>query len=444
MEQLPKIVQRGLPATQKAGNHPDPDLLTAFAEKSLTDRERVPVLQHLAECADCREVVSLAMPLLEPAPGLSAERASRLNWPLLRWGALAACVVVVSAAVTLRYEHRQTYEAVVAEQVPSAPAGLTAQSEASRPPAEQMAANHQPSAPSRTERDMAAAGKLDAQRAMTDGKMVAPEAKEFAGYQSKKVQDPGSDRMANAGAMKSAGERPKPAAPLVSAVDSSSPAAKASRTDAQTEPQAGTQNEMKTEARNGRPASLARTTTETATAAPAGPPSELKAKDELTRAETQKAVPSAGATSSVATVQDDRNADTASLQTAKIAPGEFSRAAIAGNRANLRWTLSAGGELQRSLDSGSTWRVVPVASHTVFRALAANGPDLWIGGAAGALYHSSDAGQHWIQVKPVAEGNPLADNILTLEFSDPMRGKLTTAAGETWSTSDAGLTWQIR
>ena len=49
MEQLPKIVQQRLSAADKAWVHPDPDLLTAFAERSLTERERVQVLQHLAD-----------------------------------------------------------------------------------------------------------------------------------------------------------------------------------------------------------------------------------------------------------------------------------------------------------------------------------------------------------------------------------------------------------
>ena len=66
MEQLPKIVQQRLRAPAKPGIHPDPDLLAAFAEKSLNDRERSQVLQHLVECADCREVLSLAMPEIAP------------------------------------------------------------------------------------------------------------------------------------------------------------------------------------------------------------------------------------------------------------------------------------------------------------------------------------------------------------------------------------------
>src|SRR6266851_1689197 len=125
MEQLPKIVQRHLQGTAKPGVHPDPDLLAAFAEKSLNDRERSQVLQHLADCADCRDVVSLAMPEIESTLAPGAESSRWLSWPVLRWGALAACVVVVSAAVTLHYERRQGGGTFVAEKIPAAPATLT-------------------------------------------------------------------------------------------------------------------------------------------------------------------------------------------------------------------------------------------------------------------------------------------------------------------------------
>ena len=109
MEQLPKIVQRRLQATAKPGVHPDPDLLAAFVEKSLTDRERSQALQHLADCADCREVMALAMPEMVSPPSPVLQKSNWLNWPVLRWGALAACVVVVSAAVTLHYQRRQAW-----------------------------------------------------------------------------------------------------------------------------------------------------------------------------------------------------------------------------------------------------------------------------------------------------------------------------------------------
>ena len=107
-----------------------------------------------------------------------------------------------------------------------------------------------------------------------------------------------------------------------------------------------------------------------------------------------------------------------------------------------RWTLSADGSLQRSFDSGKTWQTIPVASSVVFRALAANDSDIWVGGTAGALYHSSDAGQHWTRITPVADDKSLSADIVALEFSDAQHGKLITANRETWSTSDAGKTWR--
>jgi photosystem II stability/assembly factor-like uncharacterized protein len=107
-----------------------------------------------------------------------------------------------------------------------------------------------------------------------------------------------------------------------------------------------------------------------------------------------------------------------------------------------RWTLSSDGTLQRSLDSGMTWETIPVSSQTIFRALAANGLNIWVGGAAGALFHSSDAGEHWTQVRPMVNGETLVDDIIGVEFRDALHGKLTSSIEGIWITADAGQTWQ--
>ena len=78
----------------------------------------------------------------------------------------------------------------------------------------------------------------------------------------------------------------------------------------------------------------------------------------------------------------------------------------------------------------------------IFRALAANGLEIWVGGAAGALFHSSDAGQHWTQVRPAVNSEALADDIIGVEFADTLNGKVTTSVQEIWITADAGQTWQ--
>ena len=70
------------------------------------------------------------------------------------------------------------------------------------------------------------------------------------------------------------------------------------------------------------------------------------------------------------------------------------------------------------------------------------GSDVWVGGSGGALYRSSDAGNHWTRVVPVASGTALTDDVVSLEFSDSQHGKFSTSAGEVWTTADAGQTWQ--
>src|SRR3989441_8765849 len=87
-----------------AGQHPDANLLAAFGERRLAGSERTLLLGHLADCAQCRELVALAFP--SPEVQAAVAEATRpgsgspvwLRWPVwlgwgtLRWGVLAASV----------------------------------------------------------------------------------------------------------------------------------------------------------------------------------------------------------------------------------------------------------------------------------------------------------------------------------------------------------------
>ncbi len=108
-----------------------------------------------------------------------------------------------------------------------------------------------------------------------------------------------------------------------------------------------------------------------------------------------------------------------------------------------RWTLTSDGLLQRSLDAGKSWQpiVIPGNSSTL-HAIAAQGTHVWVGGAAGVLYHSSNAGKDWFQVKPSDGGETLAGDVIGIEFSSVQMGKLITGRQETWTTADGGNTWQ--
>jgi len=106
-----------------------------------------------------------------------------------------------------------------------------------------------------------------------------------------------------------------------------------------------------------------------------------------------------------------------------------------------RWALSSDGSVQRSVDSGATWQSIRVADGQSFLAIAALGQNVWLGGTNGTLYHSADAGNHWAQVKPSADGETLSEDILGVEFSDPQHGKVTTSSNA-WTTDDGGTSWQ--
>src|SRR5258708_706059 len=120
MTEVPKIVYDRLRAALPGQAHPDPDLLTAFAEQALSATERDGILQHLALCGDCRDVIALALPAADAVPspiageddedsvrttvsraGAPAPHMLSIAWPTLRWAALAAGVAVAAALLLL-------------------------------------------------------------------------------------------------------------------------------------------------------------------------------------------------------------------------------------------------------------------------------------------------------------------------------------------------------
>ena len=83
--------------------HLDANLLAAFVEKTLTERERTQVLNHLAQCAECRELTALSLPRdVEVAQPVSlTARRWWSAWPTLRWGALAAALGAAAIVMVL-------------------------------------------------------------------------------------------------------------------------------------------------------------------------------------------------------------------------------------------------------------------------------------------------------------------------------------------------------
>ena len=380
MTDLPNIVTQRLRTGAKPEAHPDADLLTAFFEKSLGERETQDVLKHLAECGDCRDVVALAVPEFEAFQSMPVAGSSAwTSWPVLRWGAAVACVIVV-AAVGLHYRPNRpsTSSTILSSDMPvqrrDLGGGQIAENRAATPQAT-------PPAPTEMRKEL--------------GAKVA------------------SNQIA----------------PAPSTADSA-PAKKRSAARDQLDSKTSDALTAQKTAVAEKDASNARCNS-SAFATVTGGASSLqlvpgRAKDE--------AAPAVRTNMALAGGLPNRQAMASSALIA--------RATTVPTSVTPRWTLTSDGMLQRSLDSGRTWETILVASPGTFRALTANGFEIWVGGAKGALYHSIDAGQHWMKVQPASTDESLTSDIVGIEFTDVLHGSLTTSDQQTWITADAGHTWQ--
>jgi hypothetical protein len=103
MKPIQNLLRQRLYRAQKPFiEHPPIDHLSAFAERALSWPDRAPVVDHLAHCGDCREIIFMAAP--EVAHEVAAASGPAPRWvsmPAFRWASLAACAVVVVAAMRL-------------------------------------------------------------------------------------------------------------------------------------------------------------------------------------------------------------------------------------------------------------------------------------------------------------------------------------------------------
>jgi len=394
---VPKIVLGRLRRTSNPGNHPDADLLTAFAEQALAKRERLHVLEHLAQCSECREIVSLAQP--EKVEPQTALKLFSPRSPILRWGALAACVVVVGAVVTTRHFAQKKVETFVTAKAPLSDTKDVSQEFELET---DLAAKLQPQPPAK--QDSVLPRRLAKQRkeAVANSRALAVNAEKAGAAKNESI----------------AAAETAPAAP--------SPALFSKPTDEEQQKKIITYDSLGA-TKIGKEAVMNETeaTSASVEVADARPGKAKDAQDSRMKAPMAAG---SGIRGSVAPVTANRMTE--------------SRAEL--NRAvdlTPRWNLSSEGMLQRSFDAGRTWQKVPVGESAVFRAMFVVGPEIWVGGNGGSLYHSSDSGQHWAQMKPAVNGESLTADIVGIKFADARHGKFTTSNHETWTTSDAGQSW---
>ena len=98
-EKLPNPMLDALAREAKPADHPSADVLAAFMERALADRERQSVTDHLARCGECREVVFMASGAVEE---MTAEQQAAAVAPIRpRWKWAIAWAAPLAAVLLL-------------------------------------------------------------------------------------------------------------------------------------------------------------------------------------------------------------------------------------------------------------------------------------------------------------------------------------------------------
>ncbi len=370
--------------------HPNADLLTAFVEQTLSATERDNMLDHLALCGNCREVITLTLPIADSASTPStaeteADRATpvlarparswlKFAWPDLRWAALAAGIVVVASLLMVH------------------PGRLN---QAVLPAANRQVANPAPP--------------------ISDAQIAS------SSIPSSAVSRPAAPRSEQLPILaKSNKARPNSELGLPKKLKAAEIAA----------PHPANSDMMlaSNRANNGKDPVQAGT-------APRTPSTGDDALSANTQTGTTVEV------SAAAPVLIEESQADGSLMTQNAAPPVLK----AKPPLSVTLTITAG-VLQRSVDSGQNWQDALRPSHPLL-CYATHDEEIWTGGQAGTLFHSTDGGVTWVQVQPSINGRQLGSDITHIDLIThvDLPGPaqiLVSTDNEIWSSTDGGKIWE--
>jgi Putative zinc-finger len=368
-EKLPKPMFDALAREAKPADHPSADVLSAFIEQALADREKQSVAAHLASCAQCRDVVFLASSAAEETGGeqqlvAAAHATSRWTWRRnLIWAAPLAAVLLLAGGY---FAWHGTGKIATGPELASKRA---AEAPVRQPELSQKLAVEQPSPG------------VAAPLSVAKPRVTAPPAKTPPAREAQPVS---ADVVATNGA---------PAAPAENKEQGS--------------------------------------TVEMAKAAPQAPAITIGgAMGGMAPAPKANGfAPSAGESEAP---RQFGTADSLSVSVNRAVAG-VARTAHPG------WRITPQGHLEHLTSEG--WTKAFPEQRRVFRVVAVIAGQVWAGGDGGALFHSSDGGQHWNKASLATGEGAETAAIVSIRFEDPQHGVIATDSGSSYGTTDGGVTW---
>ncbi|MDR3748043.1 MAG: YCF48-related protein [Acidobacteriota bacterium] len=394
--ELCKTVRDALARQTSGEAHPSADVLASFVEQTLPLEERRLVTDHLARCADCREVVFLASSAAEEQVAEDQKQEQelmprvpvrRISPALQAQAKLAATFRATPAAATPAAAPKETsgrkWSLRLVWAVPVAAAlvlsfGLFVQKR-SLPSAPQLASNATRSAPGQPPPEMQ--HEIAAQSSPPEALMKLPEEKQPK-------------------AAKAKGAPPTTAHSTLAYED----------------------------------------TLGVAKARPMAPPPKSAAPSEAADMQSNLYVLSQKAAappvSTRNTFAESATSDNAPAGALVATPQTSARGLSA---AHTQWRITIDGQVEHFV--AGAWIPALTNQTTIFHTVAVVGNDVWAGGEGGALFHSIDRGQHWTRMSLANASGAEAGMVTSIHFDDVQHGVVTTDSGTHWVTSDGGATW---
>lgn len=448
MSNLPHIVRQRLAASSGA-DHPDADLLNAFAERRLAAPERDRVLAHLGTCADCREIVALATP--EESATQPVFTPARSWWSIrsYQYGAVAATLAVVAVGlVLLRPDVRQENKVA---QVPAASnaapvAGYVDTQRDVRPKSPPPSLKKQ--LPDRTAEASGARG-FASGKAFVVEKPTSEPPKELD-----KLTDASKDefrlnrevpkRDRDTRYLNSLNEPPAAAGGVMAAQTPAAPPAPASLPSKTASAASTAPRAAQAGAAFGGLVAQRRDETAKNPAAPAAQSVEVTSEEQAVLARSAAEATPVNPPAQVATdpgpAAAKRRQKAEIMAATKDAEAEH-QALMFDARYNARsvtWRIN-NGRLQKLDPSRNAYDDVAVGGVSRVSVVGALGTEVWVGGTDGTLYYSNDAGAHWI---PVRTGAWPKDATFTGVTPTALRSvEVYLSNGERWRSADGGASW---
>ena len=469
MPELFQVVRQRLASRGAVGAHPDADTLAAYTEQLLSANERRQVIDHMATCANCREIVSLSLPEAPESLATAASPAPRRGWrwkPALGLAASLATLALVTALILEFPRKPATFDSVRQSATPATapeagnstapttqPEAVTSGNLADKsqfalskttPAAGGPAANaaNNDGAP-RTATPPPSAASVSAASTKPSTSPVVEARLNERDYVNKQMFDAG--QQSNSDGVPYVAEIPSAPLPRILAQNQFPPplTSNAPLSFADLPPQTQNGKVLRSRQLSNPPNS------HFGMLIPNLPALGRKAEGKMEAMAKRSLAIQPGALSFSAMEsnalnpsREDQVQSVAGKDKAGV--GDLDESSAFGQRAlgggalsGAAWKVT-GGSLLKSMDA-TTWNAGYGPADIEFTVVAARGANVWAGGTNAALVHSTNNGVSW---ERVTLGASATGSIISIDFSGA-NVHIKSSSGQEWSSQDDGKTWSM-